>query len=168
MASDFRGGAPEAVQMMADPAIASIVEPSENPPQIRRMLHALESRRRADADAAVEGCTPGWVSSQNDLVCLVGMSSLGRLDDAFDFASAKYTDQRAATEALEDEVWLRRERSLADTTLLYRIELAPMRADPRFIALAERVRLLNYWRAGRPPDFCGTEHVPVCELIGKP
>lgn len=42
-----------------------------------------------------------------------------------------------------------------------------MRIDPRFVSLAERVRLIDYWRAGHPPDFCKTEQAPVCEAIGQ-
>jgi hypothetical protein len=96
------------------------------------------------------------------------MSALGRLDDAFAYALTNYPDQRAATDVVEDEAWLRRESGFADTTLLFRTELAPMRADPRFTALAERVRLLDYWRTGHPPDFCKGERAPVCESIGNP
>jgi DNA-binding winged helix-turn-helix (wHTH) protein/TolB-like protein len=165
MASDFRGAAPEAASMMANPAKAAIIEPLERQPDIRQMLRALESRRTADADVAVEGCRRGWVSTQTTTACLVGLSSLGRLDDAFALAAANYSDIRAPTAALEDEKWLRREGVVSDTTVLYRAELAPMRADPRFIALAERIRLLDYWRAGHPPDFCETERVPVCDAI---
>jgi DNA-binding winged helix-turn-helix (wHTH) protein/TolB-like protein len=168
MASDFRGAAPEVATMMMDPAIAAIIEPSERQPKIRVMLRALDSRRTGDMDAAVAGCTSEWVSTQTTLTCLVGMSALGRLDDAFAFASDIYSDQRDATPALEDQEWLRRERGFSDTTMLYRPELAPMRADARFITLAARVRLLDYWRTGHPPDFCKTELVPVCQAIGNP
>jgi DNA-binding winged helix-turn-helix (wHTH) protein/TolB-like protein len=165
MASDFRAAAPEAASMMANPSMAAIIEPPERQPDIRHMLRALESRRIADADAAVEGCKRGWVSTQTTTICLVGLSSLGRLDDAFALASANYSDIRAATAALEDERWLRREGVVSDTIVLYRAELAPMRADRRFIALAERIRLLDYWRAVHPPDFCETERAPVCQAI---
>jgi DNA-binding winged helix-turn-helix (wHTH) protein/TolB-like protein len=165
MASDFRGSAPEPAAMMAKPSMAAIIEPSERQPDIRQVLRALESRRTADADAAVEGCKRGWVSTQTQKACLLGLSSLGRLDDAFVLAAINYPDVRAATAVLEDEKWLRRDGIISDTTVLYRAELAPMRADPRFIALAERIRLLDYWRAVQPPDFCETEQVPVCQAI---
>ncbi|MEO6280642.1 hypothetical protein [Roseateles sp.] len=174
MASDFRGQAAEPARLMADPTLASLIEPPERPPRIRQMLAALQSRRPRDIDIAVPGCTPAWVSMQTTVVCLVGLSELGRLDDAFAFALAIYPDLRAATREAEDQHWLRRDRTLFDTTVLYRPELAPMRADARFAALAERIRLLDYWRAGHPPDFCGAEAetaakpLPICAAIGNP
>jgi hypothetical protein len=44
--------------------------------------------------------------------------------------------------------------------------MAPFRADPRFMELAERIGLLDYWRIGdNEPDFCATERAPVCGLL---
>jgi TolB-like protein len=165
IASDLRGSATEAATMMANPAIAAIIEPPERRPTIRLMLRALDSRSPADMDAAVQACTGKPVNAQTNVICLVGLTQLGRLDDVFAFASANYSDQRAATTELEDELWLRRERGFLDTLVLYRAELAPMRADPHFVTLAERIRLLDYWRAGHAPDFCASERAPVCTTI---
>jgi hypothetical protein len=41
------------------------------------------------------------------------------------------------------------------------------RADPRFIEIARRTGLLAYWKSGHRPDFCMTEKVPVCALLGS-
>jgi TolB-like protein len=165
IASDFRGPATEAATMMSNPAIAAVIEPPERRPTIRLMLRALGSRQPADVDAAVEACTGKSVSKQTDVVCLVGLTQLGRMDNAFALTSVNYPDQRAATTELEDELWLRRERGFLDTMVLYRAELAPLRADPRFVELAKRIRLLDYWREGHSPDFCASERVPVCTAI---
>jgi hypothetical protein len=44
---------------------------------------------------------------------------------------------------------------------------APLRRDPRYVALAERVGLLEYWRSGRPPDFCRKNPEPICAQLLK-
>jgi hypothetical protein len=40
-----------------------------------------------------------------------------------------------------------------------------MRTDARFLPLADRIGLLDYWRSGRLPDFCTKAHDPVCARI---
>jgi hypothetical protein len=42
-----------------------------------------------------------------------------------------------------------------------------MRRDPRYLALAQRLGLLDYWRSGRMPDFCTQAHEPVCAQIAR-
>ena len=165
LTSDFRGNAAGPAGMMQDPATAAMIEPDAQKPIIRQVLRALASRQPGDIDAAVKDCPDEWVNHETRLVCLLGMSELGRMDDAYRLASIAYPDLRAATPELEDEQWLRREKPFFNTTVLYRPEWAPMRADPRFVALVERIGLLAYWRAGHPPDFCEVERVPVCEAL---
>lgn len=47
------------------------------------------------------------------------------------------------------------------TSLLFRDYMAPVRADPRFMAFAERQGLLSVWqRTGLWPDFCGQPGLP--------
>jgi steroid 5-alpha reductase family enzyme len=61
--------------------------------------------------------------------------------------------------------WLSTEM-LAATAYLSVPATAPLRADPRFRDVVERVGLLQYWRSTRhPPDFCTTEKAPVCSLL---
>ena len=44
--------------------------------------------------------------------------------------------------------------------ILFRPELAGVRADPRFMAVAARLGLVRYWRrSGNWPDFCATEQL---------
>ena len=43
---------------------------------------------------------------------------------------------------------------------------AAMRGDRRYLDLAQRLGLLDYWRSGRPPDFCrGPRPEPVCRQL---
>lgn len=55
---------------------------------------------------------------------------------------------------------------LFDPAFLYFPETAPMRSDPRFIALADKLGLLKFWReTGVWPDFCRTEPDSVCDRM---
>jgi tetratricopeptide (TPR) repeat protein len=48
-----------------------------------------------------------------------------------------------------------------DTYALFRPWVAPARRDPRFIQLAKRVGLVDYWRkSGEWPDFCSEPDLP--------
>jgi TolB-like protein len=130
----------------------------------RGMLAALESRRPADIAAMTRDCAkPGddWWS------CMVSLSMLGRLEDAFRIAGEAYPDQRPAPGESLVHKWLANPE-LPSTRYLFIPATAPMRADPRFAAVVERVGLLQYWRAThRPPDFCASEPAPVCRMLSK-
>jgi len=40
---------------------------------------------------------------------------------------------------------------------LWAPETQAVRRDPRFVALAERMRLVDYWKQYGPPDACDLE-----------
>jgi hypothetical protein len=45
--------------------------------------------------------------------------------------------------------------------VLFRPALKGLRADPRFIQIAHRIGLTNYWRkSGKWPDFCSEPGLP--------
>jgi tetratricopeptide (TPR) repeat protein len=54
--------------------------------------------------------------------------------------------------------WVQRtppDRVADDSYLFFRPALAPLRADPRFMTIAARIGLVDYWRkSGHWPDFC--------------
>jgi TolB-like protein/DNA-binding winged helix-turn-helix (wHTH) protein len=48
-----------------------------------------------------------------------------------------------------------------DSAFLFYTLTAPLRRDPRFMQLAARIRLVDYWRSsGHWPDFCGEPGLP--------
>ena len=72
--------------------------------------------------------------------CLLALTVLGRIDEAFHLP-------------LDD----------SSQNLLFFPQTAPLRADPRFQGLTEK---LGLWKATHTrPDFCATEHVPVCQAL---
>ncbi|HEX4271633.1 MAG TPA: TIR domain-containing protein [Rhizomicrobium sp.] len=98
------------------------------------------ARARAQAFAAPGG---GNAPTANAIEAL---SALGLVDDAFTLAN-RYTPGAALTNA--------------DSAFLFYPLTAPMRRDPRFIQLAARLRLVDYWRSsGKWPDFCGEPGLP--------
>jgi hypothetical protein len=85
---------------------------------------------------------PNEVMSPGGSVGLVAM--LGDRDAAF--AQAK--------------TYLKRD-SYADSSFLFWPKLAEFRRDPRFMALAAEIGLVDYWRnSGNWPDFCADTGLP--------
>jgi len=47
-------------------------------------------------------------------------------------------------------------------SFLFTPQMAALRRDPRFMPLAARIGLLDYWRStGKWPDFCAGPHAEV-------
>jgi tetratricopeptide (TPR) repeat protein len=76
----------------------------------------------------------------NDVLATLG--TFGRVDEAY--------------QLLED----RRFQPLIDSSILFRPDLAGVRADPRFMQVAARLGLVRYWRqSGFWPDFCTSDQL---------
>lgn len=128
----------------------------------RSTAKALHSRQAQDVRAMTPYC--GMVR-QSWWSCMMAYAKLGRLDYAYIIAAAVYPDLRGKDRAGVVRKWLA-VSGLAPTRYLFLPATAAMRADPRFKDLVERIGLLQYWQSvHRPPDFCASEHVPVCRLI---
>ncbi|MGD9967818.1 MAG: adenylate/guanylate cyclase domain-containing protein [Hyphomonadaceae bacterium] len=158
------GASSDVAALMRDPAIAERFEPPDAAQPIRSMLRALASRRAIDIDTAVRECQRHRRGAPGNGACIRGLVLLGRMDDAFAWVDSKLPNQHGLTATDEERV-----RS-GDFPLVpiwfFEPEMAPFRADPRFIAVAERADLLRYWReTGNGPDFCRTERIPVCEAL---
>lgn len=99
--------------------------------------------------------------------CMLALAQVGDLDQAFRFADVLYPSRRGRTPDDEDRIWL----DNPDATILGYLtgpSAAPLRRDPRYLALAERVGLLEYWRKGRLPDFCRPPQAePICSHLRR-
>ena len=121
---------------------------------------ADKSKPRLDAE-----CPKSSVGLRS-IECMLGYSRLGALDDAFAFAAILYPVRHGRTPAQDEAMWLARPYA-EDAAFLTSEGAAGMRRDPRYLPLAQRLGLLDYWRTGRLPDFCTQAHEPVCARIAR-
>ncbi|HEX3430534.1 MAG TPA: winged helix-turn-helix domain-containing protein [Rhizomicrobium sp.] len=121
-----------------------VIGPNLGKPANKGIVQALRTRSAADIESVSRACAHvdagHWPHQQ---LCMIALVILGRIDDAF---------RLPLDPAL-------------DMTLFFP-QLAPLRADPRFLQLARNHGLLAYWKTTHTrPDFCATEHVPVCQAL---
>lgn len=98
--------------------------------------------------------------------CMLAFGLVGDLDSAFRVADLLYPSRRGRTPADEERIWLDNPDSMPLHTLTGPAA-APLRRDPRFLPIAERVGLLEYWRSGRLPDFCQDKPEPICSKFKR-
>ena len=129
----------QASALMRDPARPRFYQ-SSDVADFELLFRAAKSRspaqvaasRRVEIKKAKK--TPALINPS-----IIGLSILGDVDDAFDLASSP------AAKAFADGPY----------ATLFLPPTLPMRRDPRFMALAARLGLVDYWtRTGKWPDFC--------------
>lgn len=99
------------------------------------------------------------------IACMLAFVQLGDLDEAFRIADALYPPRRGRTPADEERIWLENPDA-TPVNFLTGSSAAPLRRDPRYLAIADRVGLLEYWRNGRLPDFCRPpQPEPICSQL---
>lgn len=98
--------------------------------------------------------------------CMVALTEIGDVNDAFVFANLLYPDRLGRTPQQQTVIWLA-EPIGTDSSYITSPATTALRRDPRYLILARRIGLLGYWRQGRLPDFCVFDHEPVCKLIER-
>lgn len=121
---------------------------------------AVQARSLPEAKLAC----PKTGIDQKIAACMIAFAQLGDLDDAFAFADEVYPTRLGRSEAENDALWFK-DPFVLDTAFLAGRGAAPLRDDPRYLALADRVGLLRYWRTVHLPDFCTRTHEAVCAAI---
>ena len=121
-------------------------------------FEAGESRRPADVARAVELNRAAALKAPGAAVASVQhLAWLGDLDGAFEVARGYLQRQGPAVGSLQPDPTIAptlNEQHRRKTMMLFIPATAPMRADPRFLTLAEEIGLTRYWEAaGRRPDF---------------
>lgn len=160
------GALADAEAMLADPAQRAIIAPIGGPQTVPILVRALRTRNGGDVTAALRVCGDYATLTRNaSRNCLIGLNVLGEIDAAFALAGFMYPDQRGPNRAAREQIWLDASDTLQGTAVLFLPQTAPLRADPRFVGVAERLGLVDYWRAVAPPDFCASERAPVCDRL---
>jgi len=131
---------------LAEPVAASALPP-EALDGLRTLALAAKSRNpELMAKARTGLLASAKVGPAYATTSITGLVALGYLDDAFNVAQS-YQPGLALTGA--------------NTEFLFTTVNAPLRRDPRFLPLAQRLGLLNYWRStGKWPDFCRDPTLP--------
>ncbi len=109
-------------------------------------------------------CLSPAVDGSLSYFCLVALVRAGDLDGAFVLGDRLFPTLIADDPKEEDRLFLQRPERLG-LGALSTPALAPLRKDPRFIPIAERVGLMRYWKESHLPDFCTLAHESVCRAI---
>lgn len=104
-------------------------------------------------------------TGDNKILCMLRLSSLGDQDDAFAIAAKLYPRRVGRSPAETEQIWIDEPDGGGFRPFITSPAAAPMRRDPRYLGLAQRVGLLDYWRSGRPPDFCRKQPEPICPQL---
>jgi tetratricopeptide (TPR) repeat protein len=130
--------------MLNDPVTGPILH-TRDPSSTAHFVRALRTRRVEDIAIVSQDCARDTGQYFLTQFCLLALPMLGRIDDAF------------------------RLPPMPDTELvLFWQQTASLRADPRFIGLAEKLGLMAYWKTVHAqPDFCATEKAPICRVLAS-
>jgi DNA-binding winged helix-turn-helix (wHTH) protein/TolB-like protein len=146
---------------MAALAAPALGGPIVDPTAFNALLAAQRQHDRAGAERA---CGSRGISDFTLAMCMNILADLGDRDRAFAIARDLFPASQATSGEDQDRFWLAHPARIG-TGFLTGPAARSMRADPRFLPLAEKLGLLAYWRSGRMPDFCTKEHEPVCTRI---
>ena len=129
-----------------DPAVALALlkERAPDDPNIK-FLAARMAPTPANVDAAIEALYARFRRDQGIGGLLQALGTFGRIDEAY-----RIVEPAETVEGL-----------MAGTEILFRPAMRGFRADPRFMVLAARLGLSDYWRqSGKWPDFCADPELP--------
>lgn len=126
------------------------------------LIAAVKRNSLADAKKT---CPRSAISeSFKSIQCMLALARLGDLNAAYEFAASIYPPRVGRTMAEEQVLWLRKPWS-TPPSFITSPAAAPMRRDPRYLQLAQRVGLLVYWGSGRLPDFCHNPAELICSRL---
>ncbi len=114
---------------------------------------ALASAVRANSASGVRSACASRKDDSELVLCMLAFAQVGDLDAAYALADRVYPTRRGRTPQEEERIWLENPAPMP-VVFLTGPGAAALRRDARFVPLAERLGLLEYWRSGRPPDFC--------------
>lgn len=130
-------------------------------------LELLAALRERNPERAGRACAGDALGGLTRAFCMTSLADLRDFDGAFGQAQQLYPVLRAAPGADPEQVWLDDPGGYY-TAVLSGNAARSLRTDPRYLALANKLGLVAYWRSGHPPDFCTKAREPVCaKIYGK-
>lgn len=141
----LENNAPALEALMRDPTTGPKLG-DQPTPITQDVVQGFRTRRVGDIDAVVRDCgqvaAGDWPHQQ---VCMIALVMLGRLDDVFRLPVSPGVGR-----------------------VFFLPQMAPLRADPRFIGLTKKRGLFAYWKKTHTrPDVCATERVPLCQALAE-
>jgi hypothetical protein len=127
---------------------------------------AVVAALRSKSPSAVRRACAGEAAFLVVVHCMVAFDTVGDLDSAFALADKLYPTRVGRTPAETERIWLDDPEG-TPLEFITSPAAAPMRRDPRYLQLAQRVGLLAYWRSGQLPDFCRKQPEPICGQLLK-
>ena len=127
---------------------------------------ALVAALKTKSIAAARRTCPDTDGFLLNVRCMIALATLGEQESAYVIASKLYPRRVGRTPAETERIWLDDPEG-PPLEFVTSPAAAPMRRDPRYLALAERVGLLAYWRSGRLPDFCRKPAEPICAQLKR-
>ena len=127
----------------------------------------LVAALQAKSIAAARRTCPDTDEFLLSLRCMLAFAILGDEDSAYSIADKLYPRRIGRTPAETERIWLDDPFGVAPLEFITSPAAAPLRRDPRYFQLAQRVGLLDYWRTGRAPDFCRKDQEPICAQLLK-
>jgi tetratricopeptide (TPR) repeat protein len=109
----------------------------------RKLIAARLDPTPGKIDDVIAEFRARWQNNpQTENLVLLALGTFGKTDEAYQLLNDPKFQHDLTTDAL------------------FRPEFAPVRADPRFMAVAARTGLVRYWKAtGIWPDFCSAEQL---------
>lgn len=122
--------------------------------------------RSHDRSTAMAACPTDGPNTLRTIMCILVLADSGDQDGAFAIAANLYPRRVGRDAAEEDRIWLDKP-FVTGTEFITGTGARALRRDPRYLDLAERLGLLQYWRSGHSPDFCRSSPEPVCKSIAR-
>jgi DNA-binding winged helix-turn-helix (wHTH) protein/tetratricopeptide (TPR) repeat protein len=145
----------------ADPALDG---PMIDPPAFAALLAA---QRKHDLAGAQRACGMNGITDFTLTLCMTILADFGDRDRAFAIAATLYPASQAPPGTNPDQFWLDHPGGY-ETLFLAGPAARSMRTDPRFLAIAGKLGLLDYWRKDGLPDFCRPpQPEPVCAQLRR-
>lgn len=126
---------------------------------------AIVAALKTRSAAAVRRACPASDALLPNARCMLALAIVGDPDGAYVIADKIYPRRVGRTAAETRQIWLDEPDGAGPLEFVTSPAAAPLRRDPRYLALAQRTGLLAYWRTGRLPDFCRKRPEPICARI---
>lgn len=153
-----------ALSLLDDPSLRSYYDhpPFGKPGATDALRAALQARvgsaeKKKFAAQLIESAVEDGTIDASDGIA--NLASLGAVDDAFR-AADRVLDKSHERVGIQFGIW-------GNAYQLFGWQTTEMRRDPRFMRLAERLGLVDYWQtSGHWPDFCSEPGLPYdCKAV---